>query len=309
MYKQNTTTMKTSTLILFLLITFNLQSQVWIDHGATWHYNYSEIGGGGFIKITYTEDTLISGQQCQKLISVKYRFSLDQYSNIVFLGTINLPTEYTFASGDTVFYYKNNQFYTLYNFGAQPGDSWNLGIDTNQFQCSQSYAHVDSIGTINLNGHSFRWLSLSNTNNSSVGLFGKIVERFGAYQSYLFPVENNCDSTIVVEFDWISFSCFEDTTFSLYNISANDCEYLLSINSNIQESNPLIYPNPTSGIIKVNCNNINSIEVYNSLGNKVVENKSHNTIDLSFQTNGIYLIKVLTDSGVINKIIIKNKVQ
>jgi len=302
--------MKNFTLILLLFITVNLQSQIWIDHGAVWHYNYSELFGGGFIKITYTEDTLINGQQCQKLIPIKYMFTLDQYSNIVFLGTINLPTEYTYSSGDTVFYYKNNQFYTLYNFGAQPGDSWNLGVDTNQFLCTDSYAHVDSIGTINFNSSVYRWISLSNINNSSVGLSGKIVERFGAFQSYLFPVENNCDSTIAVEFDMISFSCYEDSTFSLYNVSSNDCEYLLSINdNNNQKSNPLIYPNPTTGIIEVHYNNIRSIEVYNSIGNKVFDNKTKNTIDLSFEPNGIYLIRVLTESGVINKTIFKNNMR
>lgn len=300
--------MKYFTLICLLLITVNLHSQVWIDNGAIWHYNYSGLFGGGFIKISYTGDTLINGQQCQQLNPLKYHFALDQYNNIVFLGTTSQPTEYTYSSGDTVFYYRNNQFFVLYNFGAQPGDTWNLGTDTNQLQCSQSYAHVDSIGTVNINGYSYRWLSLSNASNSSVGIYGKIVERFGAYgtsNSYLFPVENNCDSTIIAEFDWMSFSCFEDSTFSLYNTSTSDCEHLLSINSNYQNSSILIYPNPTNGIIEVNGSNIKSIEVYNSLGNKIIENKINKIIDLSFKTDGIYLIRVFTDSGIINKTIIK----
>ena len=44
---------------------------------------------------------------------------------------------YTSVSGDTVFYLKNDQFYVLYNFGANIGDQWIIaenGIKCDQLQ-------------------------------------------------------------------------------------------------------------------------------------------------------------------------------
>jgi len=300
--------MRYLTFILFLLFTFSLKGQVWIGHGAEWHYNVSGLMEGGFIKINYTEDAVIDGHVCQKLVPVSYRFTSDQYHNIIFLGTATLPYQYTYSSGDTVFYYKNSSFYILYNFGAQPGDTWNLGTDTNSWLCSDSYALVDSIGTININGNIYRWLSLSYLNNSSVVLSGKAIERFGSTGGYLFPVLNNCDTTIFVDFDIISFACYQDSTFQLYNVTGKDCEYLLSI-ENYKGLEFSIYPNPTSGIIQVKGNVIKTIEVYDYTGNKVLERNDSGKIDLGGEPDGLYLLKIETDYGEINKKIIKINVR
>lgn len=75
-----------------------------------------------------------------------------------YFGVNTLEPEFTYLSGDTVFRYKNNKFNILYNFGAQPGDTWDLGIDTNQWLCSKSIIEVDSVKTITINEMPLRCL-------------------------------------------------------------------------------------------------------------------------------------------------------
>ncbi|MDY2587473.1 aryl-sulfate sulfotransferase [Winogradskyella aquimaris] len=67
-----------------------------------------------------------------------------------------------------------------------------------------------------------------------------------------------------------------------------------------------IYPNPTNGSFKVSSTqNINKIEVYNILGKRVLVS-SGTTIDLSFQSSGVYLIKIHSDKNSITKKVVKN---
>jgi hypothetical protein len=75
------------------------------------------------------------------------------------------------------------------------------------------------------------------------------------------------------------------------------------INSNSIES-VMVYPNPTSGIIRVNLPDMSghaSLEIFDVLGNMVYEksvNNTENIIDLSAVANGIYYLKIFTDSFV-----------
>lgn len=59
-----------------------------------------------------------------------------------------------------------------------------------------------------------------------------------------------------------------------------------------------VYPNPTSGVVKIEAEGIERVSVYNVLGEKVFEAESTGNIDLSAYGYGVYLIKVETRDGV-----------
>jgi hypothetical protein len=181
---------KILTVLVCLLIFASAHSQVWISKGAVWHYNWESTGGGsgGFVRINYEKDTLTNKILCEKLTSIYYEFCLGPNQTTVQCGKFVMPTQYTYVSGDTVFYLVNGQFQVLYNFGAKPGDTWNLGVDTNSNACSKSIVHVDSIGKMVINGSTFRWISLSTNQNASAGMGGKSVERFGAIGNNFFEL-------------------------------------------------------------------------------------------------------------------------
>ena len=66
-----------------------------------------------------------------------------------------------------------------------------------------------------------------------------------------------------------------------------------------------LYPNPTKDIIKVRANeSIQQIEVYDLLGKKIAQS-NRDVINLSYEQNGVYIIKIYTNTSVVSKRIIK----
>ena len=76
--------------------------------------------------------------------------------------------------------------------------------------------------------------------------------------------------------------------------------------SEFEESTISLYPNPTKAKIRINSiRNLDKIEVYNVLGRKISETRS-SIVDLSGQTNGIYFLRIYSESIIISKKVIKN---
>lgn len=82
----------------------------------------------------------------------------------------------------------------------------------------------------------------------------------------------------------------------------------LAINKITLQSEINIYPNPATSYIVIDSKNhtISSVELYNLLGEKVLgETKlSDNKLDISQLNKGVYILKVNSENGVINKRII-----
>ncbi len=296
-------------IILFSLIVFGFYSnaQVWIDSSAVWHYDYSNLSTGGYIKYMYEKDTLILNQLCQKITKSSMDFYFDINGILHYWGETKCETNFTYVSGDTVFYYRDNQFFVLYNFGASVGDSWIVST-TNEFgYCKDtSSVEVTETGTILINGTSYRYINLKPTPNSFVGLKGKYVERIGCISTgiddlqTLFPSEYQCDSLpYEVEFAMSQFRCFEDQSFPLYNVVGEDCEALFDHVGIYQNNNSDIncYPNPTEGIIHLNTSISENytIDIYTVCGTHIQSfeiNANHSSLDISRLPNGIYFLEI-----------------
>ena len=89
------------------------------------------------------------------------------------------------------------------------------------------------------------------------------------------------------------------------NTTSNDTSSLAKVDIG---NYTYVFPNPTSELVTVQCSfKIKTIEVYNSLGQKVEElsvdgyNKSINT---EKYPKGNYILKVITESGTIDKKVI-----
>ncbi|MCF8298987.1 MAG: T9SS type A sorting domain-containing protein [Saprospiraceae bacterium] len=306
-------------IIIVLLFNCCAIGQVWVDKGAVWHYDYSNIGYGGFIKYIYTQDSLISGKNCQMISGIKYKFSMDQFGTIYYVGQQALSNQFTYTSGDTVFYWSSNEFFVLYNFGASIGDKWLISIDNpSPGICDDSsYIEVIDTGKITINSVPYRFITVEPTPNSSKGFKGTYVERFGNLDQNidehqdLFPTMNQCDSlTGAFEFDRLTFKCFEDSSFSLYNPSSQDCEYLFHIGINeISLHKLLCYPNPTTGLINLDLpNEIQDfeVEIYNINGSLVLSNHNKRNFSLAHLPKGVYILRLLTNDSLINyKIILQ----
>ena len=99
-------------------------------------------------------------------------------------------------------------------------------------------------------------------------------------------------------------------TLSCNNKSTNVYQFFGSFNTvttSNQEINVVseinIYPNPTSGIISIDGENIENIEIYNAKGQIILSGKK-TIIDLSLYRKGMYFVKITTNNSLIVKKII-----
>ena len=68
----------------------------------------------------------------------------------------------------------------------------------------------------------------------------------------------------------------------------------------------MLYPNPTNGILNIVNENLTKILIFNISGKVIKEFEPNTRIDLSDMSNGIYLIKLISDEGTFtDKIIIR----
>ncbi len=299
-------------IVCLAFFSYNSISQVWIEPGAEWHYDYWTVGSVGFIKYEYVKDTLIEGHSCQKIIGESYEFCHNQYNEIVLCYHDFLPTQFTYVSGDTVFYRNNGEFFVLYNFGASIGDKWVIA-NTNPFgECDDtSRIEVVDTGRMTLNTVSYRFIKVQPTSNSPLGFKGTYVERFGNIDTtffnfqYLFPGGFQCDSlTPLVEWNFFKFKCFKDTSFVLYNPSTEDCEYYLTHLGieDVKSYNFSVNPNPFSTSTQISFD-----KTYQTLDlslidlqGKIIQQKSYHdcnkiTLDRAGIANGFYFLRVNLD--------------
>ena len=137
------------------------------------------------------------------------------------------------------------------------------------------------------------------TLDNTFGVSGKVVTDF-ASEEFSYSMALQTDGKIVL-------AGVSNANFAL---ARYDIALATEINSATdQYSGIFVYPNPTNSIVTLSGIETESvIEVFNVLGGKVisVQNQSNSIdLDLSELENGIYFIKISSDTGTITKRIIK----
>ncbi len=307
--------MKTKFLFFFIIalaIQTKAQTTPWIAHGATWYYTWWSGAGGitGNDKIEYVNDTIIQGKNCQELRLTSYQYGLTgPGSPLTLIYTQTSTYGFTYSSGDTVFYLVDSAFKVLYNFAAVAGDKWNLGIDTNVFLCSKSILLVDSTSTKMIGGNPHRMIYVTDSTHSSVGLQGQltrtpIIEHIGS-MNYLFPNPRNCNSSIAVDFNFYTLSCFSDS-LEMYSLPGVDCEnpYHVGINELTSNKDEIqSYPNPADDELYIRISREDNLEIKitDVLGNKIMEQSSGSKhllrMDMANLQSGLYFISFENKQG------------
>ena len=95
------------------------------------------------------------------------------------------------------------------------------------------------------------------------------------------------------------------------NIDENDIMNL-EVSEDSFDDNVLVYPNPNKGLINIqlyreNEQDVIIYELYNNLGVLIKTEQFTNSIrvDISDNAAGIYLLKIITDEMMLNKIVVK----
>ncbi|MDP2423261.1 MAG: T9SS type A sorting domain-containing protein [Bacteroidales bacterium] len=237
---------------ILLLISVSSKAQMWAPSGAKWYYTFDSFGTAGYIKIEYSKDTLIYDnsspyqfRNCQKLS--KTFFSYNHFNGN--LDTISLGNEYTWSNDDTVFIYKHNKFYVLYDFSAQPGDTWIIPETYNMWGMCDSVGEIRvvSVGDTILNSKTLRYIITEPQNHSHWVLFGKIIEKIGPLM-YMLP-EQNC---ILDYMEGGPLRCYQDNVFQYTTSIAPYCDYITGIKEP-DDYSLMIYPNPAIHTLTIKC--------------------------------------------------------
>ncbi len=294
-------------LLITLIISCNtfLEAQNWAAAGSVWHFNYSNLTFDGYIKIEKIGDTLISGKICDILKKTRIGYNYISSSD----DTIYLGREYTRLSNDTVYNFRNNQFFILYCFNAVPGDTWLVAGNNTNCNLTDSIK-VDSIGTTVISSTTLRYIWTSPSINIGLQFTGKVVEKIGCI-GYMFP-EPFCLTDLN---EGGPFRCYSDS--SLWSFQTGIVPYCDFTNQIAEQSLTnrigLVYPNPFSKSTTIFLPNQKKnskavLKIFNALGTQVAEYsnfRNEQLIEGDFLSDGIYLWIIYNNN---NEIISSGKI-
>ena len=246
------------------------------------------------------EDTLINNITYKKL----YEFTdieFNPLTAIYYGGFRENSQKQVFFKGER---YNDNNEFMIYDFSLSAGDTFNLPYNN-----EPSYFEIVAIDTLIYSGIPRRKFTIRNIPEFSFApQYSFWIEGIGNYEGLIqlprvYAVDN-----------WLITRCYihnGELLYSNYSHGGNDCiTPLMGIESIVEDNSITIYPNPTNSEVNISSENIiNSIEIFNSLGQRVYQEKINSntkTIDISSFTNGVYILGVNTENGVIRKKIIKN---
>lgn len=255
--------------------------------------------------VVYTGTQVVNGETVKVL--THFRFFLD-----INYGDPS-PT-YLKQNGDTVFFkngFTQSNWQILYNFAAQPGDSWYNSF-SGSGSGSRSYTiSVVSVQTVSVLGQTLKQLSVHqhHTGGPRNNFDYFITERLGSNMFvFTFGGMSASDGD-----NWRENLCYTDDTFGTFRYSTKSCDYtiLLGVNEagNVNSDFDL-FPNPAAESIQLKNENANSsyhYAIYSALGQKVQEGEtdlSSETAEIKVQdlSPGIYFLSLKTEG---NKEIVK----
>ena len=267
--------MKKILFILIVAISLQCYSQEWSPIGAKWQFSINVFWITGYLEIECVGDTVINNTSYRVLNKV---YHLYNYLNqTYYIDTIG--QEFTYQDGEKVYILRNNQLYTLFDFGAQVGDWWVIPhtYSAGEECDTVGYVQVDSVGTANINGIDLKQIYISPLNESDWGWgahgIDVLTEKIGSQYLYLFPeIISFCIADV---FEGGLFRCYEDEEIGLYSVLTYG--YCDSIHTGItefrQEDVVSVYPNPftTSTTIEYELKEPSHVQltIYNAIGETI----------------------------------------
>ncbi len=295
-------------LIVLWCIKTNFVAQVvFCPPGAVWKSAFSGMNFREYETVQYTATTVINADTVKQL-SHKRFFMSTNYGG--------LTKSYIKQKGDTVFVMNSmtfNSWQILYNFAAQPGDTWENKLNHFNNTVIDYTTTVISIQTITINGFPLKQLSLNQINKGGISSATNnftytLNERLGS-NYFLFPFNGKLPGSY--EGDWFNINvCYTDGVFGTFYYNGKNC-LDQGVETNINDLNDLdgiveIYPNPTKEIINCKLKMINEdfellfIDIYGR-ELKRVKVTNQNQIDVADLNAGIYFITLVQNNRVVEK--------
>ncbi|MBK9633451.1 MAG: T9SS type A sorting domain-containing protein [Bacteroidetes bacterium] len=283
--------MKHIQLILLCLIFNFAKGQTpteWFPIGAEYYYdyiNYSQIdepNDTGFFKLSVERDTIINDKNC-RIIEGNYtngRGSSEKFDYNFFV----------YENNNAIFRYIDNEFFKIYDFNAQVGDSISYPGLFQDSSCDTIKYFIDSIKLDSKYGNlKVQYFHYKELCKQSFGLNYNI-EYMG---DRLFLFTNDFIAADATEPTFLR--CYKDASNNL-NFTERDCAFISTSILNQKKVDKIkLFPNPASDYLVIDNQSNESIQVkiLNNIGqtNSIIKlEKGNNRIDLNELNNGIYFI-------------------
>jgi len=272
--------------ILLVVSTTLTNAQDFAPIGATWHYSYFPFipTAYTYLKIESIADSIINGIQCKKLKStVADNFSLTNYY-------------FMYSKNDSVFFYKDNAFHLLYDFGANKGDTIILGYYKTHNELPLKMI-IDSVKTISVLGQERKIQYVTCGDNMIIEFGRQVIQGIGS-TDFMFPRVDFAPEGQLRCFQENNSSVFISPFYIYNDWNKTDCEQIIVINNldKTEIKNSIsIFPNPTSSNLHIRGCELNSeFRIFDTIGRKIAQGilNESNIINIKNLENGNYYIEL-----------------
>jgi len=202
------------------------------------------------------------------------------------------PPIFVYEDSSRYYFYFNQQTHLLYDFNAQPGDTFSVLRDPVwSMQVDKVTVTVDSTGMENINGTDLKWIRVSSPDYAEWPWSARIYEKLGSLY-YLFATY---DSPLYE--GYYLLRCYDDSEIGHFETGvANSCDELFL---GIVEPGSNFFgisPNPAHGYIRIeSAANFygGEIYIYDLVGRKLKTSiliHSNHEIPVSDLPPGIYIV-------------------
>lgn len=298
------------TLLVLLMIggMARAQTREFAPIGAEWHYGIKQFSTEGYVRLKSVSDTIINGILC-KCLEKRY-FLFDHLSGIE--NEFVKGYEYVFPMEDSVMIYRFGQFYKLYDFTAEIGDtvsfpgSYSYEADAFvTFGDSIGQAVVIGKGVFEIDGLELKYYDLRKVDNSAWAFdqdfyqgYARICEKIGNLSGYLFPEQQ----LVADSFEGGTLRCYSDNEMGTVNFSVPyvECDYFHAVEENALES-PAVYPNPFKErlIVELPTEDNYTVMVCDTFGRTIIKQDiigRKTGIDIPFPQSGVFHLVIQSNS-------------
>jgi len=206
----------------------------------------------------------------------------------------------TYASDNKIYYLQNQQFYILYDFSAEIGDSWTsrnpyefFGWPILEGEDTLTTYTVDSVRLVTMNGINVKLIYVNSSSSWKFGAY--ISEQIGCLRFMLPGMWGSWDPPVIR-----SLRCYFDDSISYTHFTP--CDTLITVSGIGEEVNIRndikVYPNPFSEeVCVISTEPINSIKLFNLYGktipikfNNIMPNKY--VIETGHLQKGYYFLNI-----------------
>lgn len=303
--------MSTKKIVITFIIFINVltaTAQNWFTSDAEWRYFYWNFDTRvGYVQINVEGDEMVGGIMCKKLHAVRYLENISTFPPTVWAEDLGFEYVYEANNGDQVFIYANNQFYKLYDFNANIGDSWLVPNTHNDITCTPNtgLVTITNKGVETVSGQSLKFIELSTaTPGSGARIYGKIYQYIGAIDTYFFPDIFPDSLECLVPSDALmalELLCYTDST-----IGYGTCPDTILLNTEVFDlfTAPIVYVEDKKIVINTKEQLNLEVKMYNLVGQLITQKEEYTSSLILYKNNlseGLYILNITID----NKVFVK----